>query len=134
MTSTSLVNDPDGQTFVDTTYDVLGRVSTVSNPVRGTPGPSDITTYNYDALNRPNGAGPVYAITRPDGSPVSMSYSATSTTSCVTTTDEAGNARTVCSDGLGRIKSVNEDPSGKNYPTSYTYDPLGDLKSVTQGQ
>src|SRR5581483_1711983 len=46
----SLVNDPDGQTYVTTSYDSLGRIATVTNPHRNTSTGSD--TYTYDALNR----------------------------------------------------------------------------------
>ncbi len=36
-------------------------------------------------------------------------------------------------DGLGRIKSVIEDPFGANYTTTYEYDGHDNLASVTQG-
>ena len=36
-------------------------------------------------------------------------------------------------DGLGRLRQVIEDPSGKSYSTTYSYDPLDNLSSVTQG-
>jgi YD repeat-containing protein len=36
-------------------------------------------------------------------------------------------------DGLGRLTSVVEDPSGANYSTAYQYDPLDNLTLVTQG-
>jgi len=51
-----------------------------------------------------------------------MSDSVTGT--CVTVTDQAGKARKSCSDGLGRLTSVSEDPAVLNYQTTYAYDPL----------
>jgi YD repeat-containing protein len=68
-------------------------------------------------------------VERPDSNTVSISYSA----NCSTATDEAGKARKSCSDGLGRLTQVYEDPSGVNYLTTYAYDALNDLTSVTQG-
>ncbi|MHB8392278.1 MAG: hypothetical protein ACYDBH_22320 [Acidobacteriaceae bacterium] len=54
-TETQLTADnPPGTDYVDTTYDGLGRIYTVSNPYRS----GDTmywTTYNYDPLNRMTG-------------------------------------------------------------------------------
>src|SRR5262249_38141190 len=36
-------------------------------------------------------------------------------------------------DALGRLVKVIEDPSGKNYQTTYSYDPMGNLTGVAQG-
>ena len=58
-----------------------------------------------------------------------ITYSA----NCATTTDEASKVRTTCTDALGRVTLVTEDPLGLNYQTTYTYDALNDLLSVTQG-
>ena len=69
------------------------------------------------------------SVTRPDSNTVSISYSG----NCATVTDEAGKARESCSDGLGRLTQVYEDPSGLDYLTTYAYDALNDLTSVTQG-
>src|SRR5262249_2231675 len=51
---------------------------------------------------------------------------------CQTTTDEAGKSRKTCTDGLGRLTNVWEDPTGANYETDYSYDALDNLLSVTQ--
>jgi YD repeat-containing protein len=54
-TQTQLSDISQGDIYTDTTYDVLGRVSTISNPYRsGTDvtTSSGITTYGYDALSR----------------------------------------------------------------------------------
>jgi RHS repeat-associated protein len=115
-------------TSVDTNYDSLGRVSTVSNPHTGTSQPTDgLTTYGYDALNRAT------SITYPDTAATSISYSYSTLGYCATTTDAAGKVRNLCSDALGRITSVTEDPNGLNYLTTYQYGDLDDLHIVNQG-
>ena len=54
------------------------------------------------------------------------------TNNVTTVSDESSKTRKQTVDGLGRLINVNEDPSGLNYTTNYTYD-FGDrLKSVTQ--
>jgi RHS repeat-associated protein len=120
---TQLTSDPAGTDFADTTYDVLGRVATVSNPYRSTSDPTyGLTTNQYDALGR------VTQVTKQDGSISTVSYSA----NCTTATDEAGKQRKACSDALGRLTNVWEDPSGLNYETDYQYDALGNLLRVDQ--
>jgi RHS repeat-associated protein len=126
VSQTQLTSDPDGTDYVDTTYDSEGRKTTVSNPHRTGSLPTDgITTYGYDALNR------IVSVLQPDGSSQSTTYA----NNCSTATDEAGNARKSCFDGLGRLTTVWEDPGSAphlNYETDYLYDALGNLKSVTQ--
>jgi len=109
---------------VDTNYDALGRVYTVSNPYASTSDPTyGLTTYGYDALNRAT------SVEAPDGSTTSTTY----TGNCSTAKDPALKQRTLCSDGLGRVNSVTEDPTGLDYQTTYSYDALDNLKLVTQG-
>ncbi len=121
---TQLQSDPQGTDFTDTTYDSLGRVSTISNPYRSTSDPTyGITTIAYDALNRPT------SITNPDGSVATASYS----NNITTVTDEAGKKRQFQTDALGRITQVIEDPSGLGFVTTYGFDALGNLISVVQG-
>ena len=67
--------------------------------------------------------GTTHAFKYPDPSFTSIAYSG----NFATTTDPAGKARKLCSDGLGRITSANEDPNVLNYQTNYTYDLLNDL-------
>jgi RHS repeat-associated protein len=118
-----VVSDPDGPDFVDTSYDGLGNAWTQSNPYRSTASTTDgSTTHNYDALGRTT------SVVQPDGSTISTNYSG----KCTTVTDEAGQARTSCVDGLGRMTGVWEDPNGLNYETDYTYDAVGNLLSVKQ--
>lgn len=122
-TSQTHLTDPEGDDFVDTTYDQVGRASTVSNPHRSTSSPTDGTTTTfYDALGR------VTQVTKQDGSASTISYAG----SCTTTTDEAGKQRKTCSDALDRLTQVFEDPAGLNYETDYQYDVLNNLLRVDQ--
>jgi RHS repeat-associated protein len=125
---TQLNSDPDcsgGSDNADTTYAGTGWVYKVSNPHCSSTGhPSDGTTvYTYDALGR------VTSVNAPDNSPTSTSYAGNTTT----VTDPQSHVRESWSDALGRMYQVTEDPSGLNYSTSYTYDPLNNLATVTQG-
>lgn len=132
----TLTSDPEGATSVDTTYDLLGRKSTVSNPHRSAALATDgITTYFYDALGR------VCVVMPPDGTTPSSSCPTTAppndtsnlyVANTTTTTDQAGVQRKTQTDGLGRLTSVWENPSGLDYLTTYTYDALGNLLTVTQ--
>ena len=66
---TQLTSDPEGTDYVDTTYDVLGRVYSVSNPHRSGSSPTDGTTYySYDALSR------LTTVTLPDTNTVITAY------------------------------------------------------------
>jgi RHS repeat-associated protein len=119
--------DPAGDDFVDTTYAADGRASTVSNPHRSASSATDGTTTQYDGLSR------VTQVTKQDGSISSVQYDlAAGTTNCTLSTDEAGKQRKTCSDGLGRLTRVFEDPAGLNYETDYQYDTLGNLLQVNQ--
>lgn len=92
--------DPNGDDFVDTGYDNLGRKASESNPHRSTSSSTDGTTqYAYDALGRNT------QITRPDGGIVSIDYSAFPK---VISTDETGRQRSSKTDGLGRLLEVDE--------------------------
>ncbi|HLJ85999.1 MAG TPA: RHS repeat-associated core domain-containing protein [Candidatus Angelobacter sp.] len=114
---------PNGSVLVDTAYDAFGRANSVSNPYITASDPTAGTTAtSYDALGR------VLKTSRQDGSFVTSAYS----DNCTTVTDEAGKARKSCSDGLGRLTSVFEDPTGLNYETDYQYDVLGNLLRVDQ--
>ena len=124
------ITDPNGNVIsstVFTHFDMLGRVYTVSNPYCTTSDPTyGITTYLYDALNRTT------SVEAPNGSTTLVSFPTTNA-NCPTVTDPAGKARTFCSDALGRITSVTENPSSLDYLTAYTYDDLNDLTKVAQG-
>jgi len=117
-------SDPTGPDYTVITYDADGRKYSETNPYRTTSDPTyGVTYYKYDALNR------TILVTEPDNSAVSTVY----TGSCATVTDEAGNTRESCEDGLGRKFEVYDNPGGLNYITSYGYDALDDLTSVLQG-
>ncbi len=129
---TQLNSDPCGIDYTDVGYDVIGRKSTVSNPYRtsdscnmGT-STTGTTTYQYDALSRPSKTIP------PDGSSSSDNITYAYSGNCTTVTDQAAKSRKTCSDGLGRLIQVLEDPAGLIYETDYTYDTLGNLLTVNQ--
>lgn len=120
---TQLTSDPGGTDYTDTTYDVFGRVSSVSNPYRNTSDPTyGVTSYYYDALGRST------STVEPDASSVNTMYSGNT----ATITDEAGKKRKTQTDAFGRLTNVWEDPSGVNYETDYAYDVLDNLMTVTQ--
>jgi RHS repeat-associated protein len=100
------------------------RFEQVSTPYCGSPSATfgQMATTNYDALNR------VKSVVQPDGSTITTSY----TGNCTTVTDEAGKTRKSCTDALGRLTQVFEDPNVANYETDYQYDTLDNLLSVTQ--
>ncbi len=107
-----------------TTYDALGRQSTVSNPGFNSCS-SDVTTTFYDALSR------VTQITQPDDSKVLTTYEGNVTK----VTEEAGKKRDTTTDALGRLTQVVEAPgvSGFGWITDYSYDSLDNLTQVNQG-
>ena len=106
------------------TYDALGRTKQTSNPYRA--GQTVVwTTNTYDGLGR------TISVKTPDNAVLSTSYSGTT----MTVTDQAGKDRQSTTDALGRLTEVIEDPGtgGLGYVTTYVYDVLGNLKTVTQG-
>lgn len=116
----------DGTNYIasQTQYDALGRAYKTSNPFRPWQSETAVwTVTTFDALGR------VTTVTTPDSAVSSSTYLG----NAVTVTDQAGKARRSVSDGLGRTTSVYEDPSGANYQTSYAYDTLDNLITVTQG-
>ena len=102
-------------------YDALGRVFQVSNPFRNGETPVWTTT-SFDELSR------TLSVTAPDNAVASNSYSGNS----VTGTDPTGKKKKSVSDGLGRLTAVYEDPLNNNYLTSYSYDALDNLLTVSQ--
>jgi len=105
-------------------YDALGRAYKISNAYRPLQSENPVWMItSFDALGR------TLTATTADNAVVTTSYSGTA----VTATDQAGKSRKSVTDALGRMKQVYEDPSGGNYLTSYTYDVLDDLITVSQG-
>ena len=105
-----------------TQYDNMGRVFKTSNPYRP-PEPVLWTITAYDGLGR------VLSVMTPDNAVVTKSYS----TNSQTVTDQAGKVRQGLTDSLDRLVELYEDPSNLNYQTSYAYDTLDNLVTVTQG-
>ncbi len=120
------------------TYDGVGNTVTQTNPFRATTDSTyGLTTYAYDALYRTK------TVTKPDGSIAHSAYCGPNTL----VTDEASHWRRSRTDGLGHLVEVDEPNSttatvnstgcpGTGEPiwvTSYTYDALGNLKTVVQG-
>ena len=124
---TQTTSDPQGTVFADITYDALGRKSTVSNPYRSISDATyGITTSIFDALSR------ITTLIPPDGTASANNVTTSYSGNCVAVTDQAGKARKTCSDGLGRLTQVFEDPAVLNYETDYTYDALDNLLTVNQ--
>ena len=114
VVTNALVNDPDGETYVATAFDALGRKSSVSNPYRGSSSGGD--SYTYDTLNR------VTKVTHADTSYSQTAYGSGTAQTCSASTygygystvytDEVGNQRQSFTDALGRIIEVDEPNSG----------------------
>ncbi|MGH3426492.1 MAG: hypothetical protein ACRDQZ_02780, partial [Mycobacteriales bacterium] len=123
-----LTSDPQGTVSIDTTYDLFGRVASVSNPHRDSASSTDgTTTYAYDPLGR------VTLVIEPDDTPSAPQRVQTSYTgNCATATDETLRSRKSCSDALGRLTNVWEDPGGLSLETDYTYNALNNLTCVQQ--
>jgi RHS repeat-associated protein len=114
---TILSSDPDGPTYTNTTYYGQGQKHTTTNPYRTTSDSTyGTTTYSYD------GTGRATVTKQPDGSTVNISYltNANTTSYCTVVTDEIGNIRESCTDGLGRLVYVEEPGSGENDGTPGT--------------
>ena len=137
VTTRLLMNDPQGADYVDTGYDSLGRVLSVTNPHR-TGQNSGSDTYGYDALGR------VTSITHADNDSLQLSYGGASQLCAsgtyglgypTTSTDEAGKQRRIFTDALGRMIEVDEPNSSGalTLNTCYAYDPLDNLTQVVQG-
>jgi RHS repeat-associated protein len=120
----SWFKDPQGDVKTIANYDALGRTTQTSNPFRPSLGETAVfTTTAYDL------AGRVVSVTTPDSAIMTTSY----TGNQVTVSDQTNKQRKSVSDGLGRLIQVYEDPAGLNYLTSYTYDVLDGLTTVSQG-
>jgi RHS repeat-associated protein len=124
-------------------YDALGRVHEVTNPYfTGSDPTYGATVYAYDALNR------VTTVTNPDTTSKGFSYTSRATE----VTDEAGIVKIYQVDGLGRLVNVCDgvgagaqangpapstcaglDISGAGFLSTYGYDALGNLTSVSVG-
>lgn len=139
--------DDDGDVSVLTCYDNMGRVSKASNPFRGYSNQTCSTTSGMEwTANTFDSAGRPWKVTTPDGAIVETTYGLAATSgyllgTVVTVTDQAGKLRRSVTNALGQLKRVDE-PNGSNVlgsltspnqDTSYSYDILNNLTTVTQG-
>ena len=113
------------QSQVNTTYDNMGRVASVSNPFTAGGSPSYSTSYSYDILGRTT------TVTLPDNQTVQTAYSANT----ATVTDQVSRKMQRVTDGLGRLVTVYEQDSSGNLTqaTNYIYDFFDNLTQVNQG-
>ena len=105
-------------------YDDLGRVSNQYLPFFSGSSAIGYTSFDYDELGR------VVATHRPDGTSTSVVYGLYG----IVSTDANGHKRDEIRDANGRVTIVlenNEDGTAVYATTSYTYDPLGNLRTVT---
>jgi YD repeat-containing protein len=110
-----------GDTSSETSYDVNGRPSCVTNPHFSTSSSTDGSTCmtTYDGLDRPK------VQTQPDSNTLTWSYSANT----VTSSDESGNSWQRTSDAFGQLTKVVEPG---NLTTTYQYNALGNLTCIDQ--
>jgi len=110
---------------VNTTYNAMGQMASVSNPFTAGSTPVYWTSYTYDALGRKT------LVTLPDTQTLQTIYNGNS----VTEIDQVTRKMQRLTDGLGRLVTANEqDASGLlTQATNYTYDALGNLTQVNQG-
>ena len=146
VTQKQVTSDPNGSAYIDTTYDNVGRIASISNPYYTTTDPTyGIASFQYDALDR------ITTITKPGAAMVLMNY----TKAAARIQDEGNGVQRVTrvyqSDALGRLASVCEitsttllgitptpaacglDISATGFLTTYQYDTLSNLVGVTQG-
>lgn len=136
-----LTSDPSGTDFVDTKYDGLGRVYSVSEPYRSG-GTVYNNTFSYDALGRTTNAS------SPNGGFTSYTY----TNRAFESNKDWNTYRVYQVDGLGRTLDVCEldsaqqqggtngispqgcglDIAATGFLTKYTYDALGNLLTSDQ--
>jgi len=125
----SFARDPQGDVRTTATYDGLGRAKRITNPYRTTSDPTyGYTDTTFDLLGRVTRVETFSGSGASTGA-VTTAYSGNQ----VTVTDQALKMRRSVTDGLGRLKQVIEDPNVLAYSTTYSYDALDDLTSVTQG-
>lgn len=120
-------SDSGGTDIVDTTYDGMGNISSISNPYRTAGDPTyGIAKFYYDPLGRKTSQ------IDSDGSGTqSWSYSENS----VLHTDEDGDQWKSTIDAFGRLTQVLEPNGSSTAPTmetDYSYDALGNLLEVDQ--
>jgi RHS repeat-associated protein len=146
VVQTQLVSDPSGIDTVDTVYDALGRIASVSNPHRTGGSPTDGTTsYAYDALGRPTqitspasyGTSIIYKnrdteISTPAKTTIVQSDGlgrATTTCEISSTTQVDGTVPTACKDASGTALDI----SATGFASNASYDVLGNTLTLKAG-
>ena len=148
---TSLTGTSGGTDYVDTLYDPLGRVASVSNPYQATTEPTyGITSYKYDALGRKtlqmqpdnstSNKSILYwcydGVSSPEAQQTNCSPNKSSKIgSWVDASDEVGNHTQQVSDSVGRLTAVvepNPTSGALALETDYQYDALNNLAQVDQ--
>jgi RHS repeat-associated protein len=131
------------QIEVDTTYDSMSRINSVSNPYCSTSDPTyGLTSFAYDGLSRK------VMTTLPDNSISTITYRGDATeitdppngstnVQHIQQVDGIGRLTNVCevtggSLGSGNPASCGLNVAGSGYLTTYSYDALGNLLSVNQ--
>jgi RHS repeat-associated protein len=150
VVQTQSTSDPSGNTdYVDTVYDSMGRVASVSNPYQTTTDATyGITQYGYDSLGR------ITALIHPDNTQATFNYSGAAGQAIDEGNNSGGSTqvqKVYQTDGLGRVVSVckvssksqlgssgtpsacGQGIAATGFLTSYGYDPLSNILSVTQG-
>jgi hypothetical protein len=147
--------DSQGDIFVETEYDLLGRVKRTSNPYRN----GDQIFWSrprYDELSRVfetcapslnpgTGNDPCPAGTSTGTTAFSFSTVQNAVGTVVTSTDASGRRSRSITNALGQLIRVDEptaiggtndlgDIASPNQPTYYTYNPQGKLVKVQQGK
>jgi len=129
--------DSNGDVFVETQFDAVGRPWKISNPYRT--GETVYWTENfYDTAGRP------YKVKTPDNAEVETAYGLATSGShlgtVVTVNDQAEKQRRSVTNALGQLVRVDEPTTSglgtvasPNQATSYAYDTLNNLTTVTQG-
>jgi YD repeat-containing protein len=132
---TRLTSDPQGTIYTRVGRDGYGRAVSSWNPSRTNPDTESncagsaigCTQTQFDGLGRLAKEIP------PDGSSTSNNVTYLYSGAQTTVTDQAGKSRRSVTDALGRLTQVVEDPGNSNLATSYSYDTLDNLTTVTQG-
>ncbi len=121
--------------YAVTCFDNMGRVQKTSNPIAASTAPTcssslDWTTPAYDKLGR------TVSTTTPDSAVAYIAYGLSTSApigTTVTATDQASKKRKSITDTRGNLVRIVEDPDTLAYNTDYTYDPLKNLTTVSQG-
>jgi RHS repeat-associated protein len=140
--SNRIVNDPDGETYIDTTHDSNGRIASVSNPYRSVQ--NGVETPSYDGLDREtqvkhadnNITYTYYGANVGAGGGATTQLCSVSTYGVgypILSVDEAGKKRQTWTDGFGRVIETDEPGSGGSLTvgTCYSYDLNNNLTLVT---